>query len=432
MLLIFLNAFLIERWTRNDKRMHQSLNKRVAIIGGGAAGFFTALSLAEQNTSVAIDLFEKRKEWLSKVRVSGGGRCNVTHHCFDPKQLSEHYPRGSRELRAAFHAWQPTDTIAWFEERGIDLKTEVDGRMFPTTDDSQTIIDCFMSEVAQHSIQLKKGQGVESISVTAEGQFLLKLDEQTYENYDAVCLALGSMKGSSLEGSIQKLGHHIEPLAPSLFAFNVNDSRVQSLSGVSVPKARVWLDSIKQSQMGPLLITHRGMSGPAILKLSAWRARTLKDQNYHFTFYVNWLGVSTHDEVLKAFNPQRIEAGKRSVKNTPLFELPKRLWESLVSYAQISNENTWSQLSKKAEQSLITELIAGRYEAQGKTTNKEEFVTCGGVSRKEIDFKSMESKCVPKLFFAGECIDIDGITGGFNFQAAWTTGRLAGSAMAQI
>ena len=184
--------------------MHQSLNKRVAIIGGGAAGFFTALSLAEQNTSVAIDLFEKRKEWLSKVKVSGGGRCNVTHHCFDPKQLSEHYPRGSRALRAAFHAWQPTDTIAWFKERGIDLKTEVDGRMFPTTDDSQTIIDCFMSEVARHSIRLKKGQGVESISVTAEGQFLLKLDEQTYEHYDAVCLALGSMKGSSLEGSIQK------------------------------------------------------------------------------------------------------------------------------------------------------------------------------------------------------------------------------------
>ena len=416
--------------------MHQIEEKKVAIIGGGAAGFFSALSLAEQNPEIAIHLFEKGRAWLTKVKISGGGRCNVTHSCFDPKALSEHYPRGAKELRAAFHLWQAKDTLEWFKNRGIRIHAEADGRMFPESNDSQTIIDCFLTEARKQGLILRKNQGVESIDRQSDGRFLLKLGAHTYEYFDAVCLALGSLKGSSLETSIHQLGHRIEPLAPSLFAFNVSDARFSKLSGVSVPKATVWVGSQSQSQSqpqsGPLLITHRGVSGPAILKLSAWEARRLHESGYHFDFYINWLGGLSRERASEIIDSQRKTKGARCVKNTPLFELPKRLWESLLAHAGISNEDTWSQLSKQAQQSLLCELTEGLYHAQGKTTNKDEFVTCGGVRRKDINFKTMESKCVPNLFFAGECIDLDGITGGFNFQAAWTTGRIAGSAMAQI
>ena len=414
--------------------MDQFKKKQVAIIGGGAAGFFSALSLAEQNPKIGIHLFEKGRAWLTKVKISGGGRCNVTHQCFDPKTLSEHYPRGAKELRAAFHTWQAKDTLEWFKNRGIAIHAEADGRMFPESNDSQTIIDCFLLEAKKQALILRKNQGVESLDLQSDGRFLLKLGTHTYESFDAVCLALGSLKTGSLSlgQSIQKMGHHIEPLAPSLFAFNVSDARLSSLSGVSVPKARVWIDSVKQSQSGPLLITHRGLSGPAILKLSAWEARSLKERGYHFKFYINWIGAVSSVQASEILASQRKTKGTRYIKNTPLFELPKRLWESLVSYAGISDKQTWSQVSKQALLSLLTELTEGCYTAQGKTTNKDEFVTCGGVSRKEINFKRMESTFVSNLYFAGECIDIDGITGGFNFQAAWTTGRIAGTAMAQI
>lgn len=405
--------------------------KKIAIIGGGAAGFFSALTLSERDPTAEIHLFEKRNQWLSKVKISGGGRCNVTHQCFDPKTLSEKYPRGSKELRAAFHTWQPQDTIDWFAQRQVQLKAEADGRMFPTTDDSQTIINCFLQEAHKAKIKLKKGHGIDAISLASDESFLLKINGEKEVSYHAVCLALGSLKSSPLEHSIRKFGHSIESLAPSLFAFNVNDSRTYGLSGLSVPNAQVWVDSPKESQTGPLLITHRGMSGPAILKLSAWEARKLQEKNYHFDFSINWLAHMTKNSIIEALEKQRIENGKRTIKNTILFDFPRRLWESLLDYANISPDTTWSQLSKSSSETLIQELTQGLYQAQGKTTNKDEFVTCGGVKRREINFKRMESKLVPNLHFAGECIDLDGITGGFNFQAAWTTGRIAGMAMAE-
>jgi predicted Rossmann fold flavoprotein len=405
--------------------------KKIAIIGGGAAGFFSALTLSELDPTTEIHLFEKRNQWLSKVKISGGGRCNVTHQCFDPKTLSGKYPRGSKELRAAFHTWQPQDTIDWFAQRQVQLKAEADGRMFPTTDDSQTVINCFLQEAQKAKIKLKKGHGIDAISLASDGSFLLKINGEKEVSYHAVCLALGSLKSSPLEHSIRKFGHSIESLAPSLFAFNVNDTRTYGLSGLSVPNAQVWVDSPKESQTGPLLITHRGMSGPAILKLSAWEARKLQEKNYHFDFSINWLAHIPKNAIIEALEKQRIDNGKRTLKNTVLFDFPRRLWESLLDYANISPETTWSQLSKNSSETLIQELTQGLYHAQGKTTNKDEFVTCGGVKRREINFKRMESKCVPNLHFAGECIDLDGITGGFNFQAAWTTGRIAGMAMAE-
>lgn len=405
--------------------------KKIAIIGGGAAGFFSALTLSELDPHAEIHLFEKRNQWLSKVKISGGGRCNVTHHCFDPKTLSEKYPRGSKELRAAFHIWQPQDTIDWFAQRKVQLKAESDGRMFPTTDDSQTIINCFLEQAIKSKIKLKKGHSIDDLSLNPDGSFLLKINGEKNISYNAVCLALGSLKSTPLQRSICKLGHSIESLAPSLFAFNINDTRTYGLSGLSVPNAQVWVDSPKQSQNGPLLITHRGMSGPAILKLSAWEARKLQQINYHFDFYINWLADIPKNSIKEAFEKHRVENGKRTLKNTVPFDLSRRLWESLLKYANISPETTWSQLSKKSSEALVQELTEGVYKAQGKTTNKDEFVTCGGVKRREINFKRMESKFVPNLHFAGECIDLDGITGGFNFQAAWTTGRIAGMAMAE-
>ena len=411
--------------------MPKKASKKIAIIGGGAAGFFAALTLSELDAEAEVHLFEKRNQWLSKVKISGGGRCNVTHHCFDPKALSEKYPRGSKELRAAFHTWQPQDTIDWFAQRKIQLKAESDGRMFPTTDDSQTIIDCFLNQAQKSQIKLRKGLGIDGISLNPDGSFLLEINDEEKTSYQSVCLALGSLKSSPLERSIANLGHSLESLAPSLFAFNINDARTFGLSGLSVPNAKVWLNSPKQSQTGPLLITHRGMSGPAILKLSAWEARTLQAQNYHFDFSINWLAHIPKTSIEDTFEKHRIENGKRTLKNTLLFDLPRRLWESLLVYAKISPETTWSQLSKKSSEALVKELTEGLYKAQGKTTNKDEFVTCGGVKRQEINFKRMESKFVPNLYFAGECIDLDGITGGFNFQAAWTTGRIAGMAMAE-
>jgi predicted Rossmann fold flavoprotein len=405
--------------------------KKIAIIGGGAAGFFSALTLSELDPTAEIHLFEKRNQWLSKVKISGGGRCNVTHQCFDPKTLSGKYPRGSKELRAAFHTWQPQDTIDWFAQRQVQLKAEADGRMFPTTDDSQTVINCFLQEAQKAKIKLKKGHGIDAISLASDGSFLLKINGAKEVSYHAVCLALGSLKSSPLEHSIRKFGHSIESLAPSLFAFNVNDTRTYGLSGLSVPNAQVWVDSPKESQTGPILITHRGMSGPAILKLSAWEARKLQEKNYHFDFSINWLAHIPKNAIIEALEKQRIDNGKRTLKNTVLFDFPRRLWESLLDYANISPETTWSQLSKNSSETLIQELTQGLYHAQGKTTNKDEFVTCGGVKRREINFKRMESKWVPNLHFAGECIDLDGITGGFNFQAAWTTGRIAGMAMAE-
>lgn len=405
-----------------------SARKRIAVIGGGAAGFFAAITAAENDPEAEVTVYEKGNAFLTKVKVSGGGRCNVTHACFDPAALAKHYPRGSRELRGAFHRWQPQDTIAWFSQRGVTLKTEPDGRMFPDTDSSQTIIDCFMKAARNAGVTLHKGMPVKMIA-TSGNSFQLNFGDDSEATVDKLCIASGSLKASPLTSAIENLGHTIEPLAPSLFSFNVTDPRIEGLAGLSVQSATVRALPKSPPQTGPILITHRGFSGPAILRLSAWEARTLQAQNYHFEISINWLGNTRPEDLRSTFSALRADSGKALVKNRIPVEIPRRLWERLAEISGISPETQWSQLPKDKENTLIRELTDSRYRVQGKTTNKEEFVTCGGVRLKEIDFSTMESRLVPGLHFAGECLDIDGITGGFNFQAAWTGGYIAGLAM---
>ncbi|HAV12001.1 MAG TPA: aminoacetone oxidase family FAD-binding enzyme [Opitutae bacterium] len=420
---------------------------KIAVIGGGAAGYFAAITAAEANPHAAVTIYERTKRTLAKVKISGGGRCNVTHHCFDPAKLATHYPRGSRELRGAFHRWQPQDTLNWFAERGVLIVAESDGRMFPTTNDSQTIIDCFQKAASDAGVVLRKELGLYQLKQNPDGSFTLELSDQTQIRADKVLIATGSLKASSLTRALESLGHSIAPLAPSLFAFNLADKRTHGLSGLSVQNAQVSLvgaslvtpaepkstASTRQSkptpQTGPILITHRGLSGPAILRLSAWQALALQSENYHFEISINWLGSLTENQLREQF--KQLRKGKTQVKTKVFDVIPRRFWERLVDTCGIAEDVKWAQLAKDKETALINELIKGRYRVQGKTTNKDEFVTCGGVSLKEVDFKTMESKLVPNLYFAGECLDIDGITGGFNFQAAWTGGRLAGLSMAE-
>jgi predicted Rossmann fold flavoprotein len=403
---------------------------RIAIIGGGAAGFFTALTVAEVNPQALVSVYELGKRTLTKVKISGGGRCNVTHSCFDPGALAKHYPRGSKELRSAFHRWQPQDTIQWFANRGVRLKTEADGRMFPVTDASQTIIDCFERNASKAGVSIHKNLGLAALTVEEGRTFSLQLSDGQCTRADRVCIAAGSLKSSKLTGILAKLGHTVEPLAPSLFAFNLSDKRTHGLAGISVQNASVQTPRKGSAQKGPILITHRGLSGPAILRLSAWEARDLQTQNYHFDVTINWLGDVSEHQLRDQFSKIRKSSGKTLLKTKVFATLPKRLWERLLEYCEIDPQSTWAQLPKNKESKLIRELVCGVFPIQGKTTNKDEFVTCGGVRRKEIDWRTMESKIVPNLYFAGECIDYDGITGGFNFRGAWTTGRIAGLAMA--
>lgn len=427
--------------------MRGQSQKSIAVIGGGAAGYFAALTVAALDPSARVTIYEAARRTLTKVQISGGGRCNVTHSCFAPKRLATHYPRGSRELLGAFHRWQPQDTINWFAERGVELKTEPDGRMFPVTDDSKTIIECFEKQARKLGIRLIKNLGLHGLAVDADGRFSLEFSDDSFQPADKVCLASGSLKGTKLTRALEQLGHHIEPLAPSLFAFNLSDKRTHGLSGLSVQDAAVSTSRKGSTQRGPILITHRGLSGPAILRLSAWEARELQEKNYHFDIRINWLGDVSENQLRERFT--QLRKGKTLVRSKIFAEIPRRLWERLVEYAGIDETTKWAQLPKDKEKALIQELVNARFDVQGKTTNKEnvnislvrsnglpkvvpsEFVTCGGIRRKEIDWRTMESKIVPGLHFAGECIDYDGITGGFNFQGAWTTARIAGIAMAE-
>ena len=403
--------------------------RRLAIVGGGAAGFFAAIAAAESNPSAEVVLFESGKKVLRKVQISGGGRCNVTHACFEPEELSRKYPRGSRELKGAFYHWQPRDTIEWFNNVGVPTKTEEDGRIFPTSDRSQTIMDCLSRRAYLLGIRVELGNGLTSLELSDDGKWLLSAKVEQ-EIFDRVCIASGSLKNSSLERILSCLGHRIEPLVPSLFAFNVVDPRISGLAGLSVKEvsARTLLGG--KPQMGPILITHRGLSGPAVLKLSAWEARAFADCGYDFEIEVNWLTDWKRDRVVEKFMSLRKGKGDSLIRNKIFDEIPRRLWESLLASVGVEPGDQWARLKKTSEDGLINELTAGRFRVNGKTTNKEEFVTCGGVSLKEVDFRTMESKLHPGLHFAGECLDFDGITGGFNFQAAWTTGRIAGESMA--
>jgi len=402
--------------------------KQIVVVGGGAAGYFCALTAAEADPSAKVILLEAGSQVLRKVKVSGGGRCNLTHHCYDPKELSTRYPRGAKELRGAFHHFQPRDTISWFESRGVKTKVESDGRIFPMSDDSQSVIDCLLGEACRLKVVTRRNSRVTRIE-RKNDRWAVEINREEVIDADRVCLALGSLKGTGMEDILIELGHTLSPLLPSLFAFNLPEHPLKELAGLSVPHATACISPNGKAQSGPLLITHRGLSGPCILRLSAWEAEALAACGYQSEVIINWLGNHSVEKTREEIHSYRKDRAVAQVGTNPRDELPKRLWTALVSQAGITKETTWAHLSKDGEKNLLKALTAYQVSVQGKTTNKDEFVTCGGVSLKEVDFLTMESKLAPGLHFAGECLDFDGITGGFNFQAAWTTARIAGLAM---
>lgn len=394
---------------------------KIAIIGGGAAGFFAAITCAEANPEAQVSIFERGKNVLEKVRISGGGRCNATHACFDARELVKHYPRGSRELLGPFMQFGPEQTIAWFEQRGVRLKVEADGRMFPITDDSQTIVDCLLRAAHEAGVRVLTSTRVENIQRKGASWQIGS------DTFDKMMLATGS--SSAVWQWLADLGHTIVPPVPSLFTFNTKDTRLRELSGVSVLMAALRIPGSKLTAEGPLLVTHWGLSGPAVLRISAWGARELHEKGYKFPLEVNFLGTQTRDEALDFLSQIKQENGKKTVLAHPQGAIPARLWQRLVEAAEIGTEQRWADVNKVTMQALAGQLVAATFQITGKSTFKEEFVTAGGVSLKELNFKTFESKICPNLFLAGEVLDIDAITGGFNFQAAWTGGWLAGGAM---
>lgn len=401
---------------------------QIVIIGGGAAGFFGAVNIARMLPDAKVTILEKSSKLLSKVRVSGGGRCNVTHACFDDGILIKNYPRGEKQLRSAFSRFSVKDTIDWYSKRGVDLKTEDDGRMFPTTDNSASIVECLMKEAEKLKVNIKMNCGVSEI-VKFEDGFNLLLENSGKIYADKILIATGGNAKETAYDWLKKLGHSIERPVPSLFTFNIPSDPIKELMGVSVEQARIKIAGTKLETQGPLLITHWGMSGPAVLRLSSVGARTLNDMNYEFNFFVNWLPDLTQEKLNLELNDLRKELSVKTIITSKPFELPKRLWEYLAIKTGISKEQRWADLSNKQLNKLITVLLFDEYKVKGKTTFKEEFVTCGGINLKEVEFKTMESKIVPGLFFAGEVLDIDGITGGFNFQSAWSTSYIASTGM---
>ncbi len=399
------------------------------VVGGGAAGFFGAITCSEYYPDHRVILLEKTRQPLAKVRISGGGRCNVTHSCFDPAVLVKSYPRGSQELRGPFSRFQPKDTIQWFERRGVQLKTEEDGRMFPITDNSETIIACLQQAARQAGVDIRLECGIQQI-IREETGFTLSLTNGETLACDRLLMATGSTP--KMYPLLESLGHSIIPLVPSLFTFNIPDSPFIDLAGVSVSPAQLSLIDLGLSQTGPLLITHWGLSGPAVLKLSAWAARELHALDYRTNVEINWLPESTEEELRQIIGRMKQTNPAKQVGTESPFELPKQLWKAFVQLAGIEQELRWSMLSNKHIQALLAQIRASRFQIQGKTTYKQEFVTCGGVNLSEVNFKTMESRRCPGLFFAGEILNIDGITGGFNFQNAWTTSWIAGQSMGMV
>lgn len=396
----------------------------IVIVGGGAAGFFTAINIVEKNPSYKVAILERGKEVLTKVKVSGGGRCNVTHACFVPNDLVKFYPRGEKELRGPFHQFCSGDTIEWFEKHGVELKIEEDGRMFPVSNSSQTIIDCFTHTAKKLEIDVLTGQSVQSLF---KGNNYWKI-ETNVANYSCEKIVLATGSNPKIWDLLSEIGHTIIPPVPSLFTFNIKDKRIKDLMGVSAV-ASVKVKNSKLEASGPLLITHWGMSGPGILRLSAWGARELADRKYQFAIEVNWLNEITLEEAEERLKELKLEHSKKAVSKKSPFEFPNRLWESLVFASEISEETNWADLTKKQLQNLALQLTKGEFQVNGKSTFKEEFVTAGGIDLKEINFKTMESKIHENLFFAGEIINVDAITGGFNFQNAWTGGFIVAEAI---
>lgn len=393
----------------------------VIVVGGGASGFFTALNLAEQRPDLRIAILERGKEVLAKVKISGGGRCNVTHACFVPNVLTKFYPRGERELRGPFSTFCTGDVMQWFDDRGVTLKIEDDGRVFPESDNSQTIIDCFLEEAQQANIKISTQTIVQNI-VKADGIWQVSTSKDTYSCKHLV-MATGS--NTKIWDLCTSFGHSIVAPVPSLFTFNTKDDRLQNLMGVSAPMVSLKVKNSNLKANGPLLITHWGLSGPAILRLSAWGARELFDKSYHFELVVNWTNDFVFDEVLDELMENKTESPKKTIAKYPQYNLTHRLWQQLVKAADISEVLTWADVTKKQLVKLAEQLTQCTFAINGKSTFKEEFVTAGGIELKEINFKTMESKLIENLYFTGEVLNIDAITGGFNFQNAWTTGFLA-------
>ncbi|MCE7995564.1 MAG: NAD(P)/FAD-dependent oxidoreductase [Roseivirga sp.] len=397
---------------------------KVAVIGGGAAGFFAAISCKNHHPTALVTILEKSDKLLSKVRISGGGRCNVTHACFINSQLVKFYPRGEKQLRKLFNHFSTNDTVDWYESRGVALKTEQDNRMFPVTDNSQTIIDCLFSEARRLEVTVQKKSAVTSIG-RSEGVFELCINGQS-QIFDKVIVASGGSPKITGFDWLAALGHEIVPPVPSLFTFNMPGNPIKELMGLSVPNAQVKIQGTKLVQSGPLLITHWGMSGPAILKTSAWGARILNDLDYRFKSQVNWLGDRNESSLRVWFTDSKQSLSKRKIRNKNPFALPNRLWEFLLKKVGLDPEQTWESIGKKGLNRLINVLLNDVYEVSGKTTFKEEFVTSGGVALGDIDFNTMESRKCPGLYLAGEVMNVDGVTGGFNFQAAWSSAFVAG------
>jgi predicted Rossmann fold flavoprotein len=414
---------------------------KIVVIGGGAAGFFGAITCAKTHPHTRVTLLEADRKPLEKVRISGGGRCNVTHACFDAAVLAQNYPRGGKALRGPLTRFQPLDTVKWFESQGVKLKTESDGRMFPTTDDSATIVNCLIRAAEEAGVELRTGTPVVGVSykdgmngvpakdalLKSSASFEIQLKTGEVLTADRLLLATGS---SAAGYQIAKsLGHTIESPVPSLFTFNIRDERLRDLAGISVTNARVRLPEAKLEQTGPVLVTHWGLSGPAILKLSAWGARFLHDCWYETPLQVNWLPQYNAEELRQMLHAVKNQLPRREISSSCPVPLPRRLWERLVGAVGIAEQTRWAEVSNKSLNQLVEELIQGKYQIAGKGVFKEEFVTCGGVSLKEVDFKTVESRLCAGLYFAGEILDIDAVTGGFNFQNAWTTGWIAGQSI---
>ena len=399
------------------------IDQDIIIVGGGAAGFFTAINAAEMDPNARITILERGKEVLTKVRISGGGRCNVTHAEFLPKELTRNYPRGEKELRGPFHSFMTGDTIEWFESRGVPLKIEEDGRMFPESDSSESIINLFLQETRRLGIQVLTKRAVQDIE-QKDGSWEIITSQEKFTS-KKLLVATGS--NPKVWNLLEKLGHSVVPGVPSLFTFNITDKRIKDLPGIAT-FATVKLRKDKLETEGPLLITHWGMSGPAILKLSAWGARELSTKK-NFEIEVNWVPGNTSDDILEKLKELKHENARQHPMKYAQFNLPKRLWQSLIAAANISEGDKWADLNKKQLEDLSEQLTRGIFQVHGKSTFKEEFVTAGGVELKEVNFKTFESKVCKNLYLAGEVLNIDAITGGFNFQNAWTGGYLAAKAM---
>ncbi len=399
--------------------------KSIAVIGGGAAGFFAALSAKSANPNCQVYILERSAKVLAKVKISGGGRCNVTNATFDIDSLSKKYPRGERFLRKAFAQFNAQSTVDWFESRGIRLKTYPDNCIFPQSNTSQSVIDCFLLEATSKNIEINYHFHVQSIHKDHEG-FTIRSISGDELKADNVIVTVGGQPKRSGISWVESLGHTIVEPVPSLFTFNMPTESIRELMGNVVEKCTVKIEGTKLLGYGPLLVTHWGMSGPAILQLSAWGARVLEEMNYNFHVLVNWLNDTSEESLRKLLSATMTQHGAKKISNLNPFPVTNRLWEFLLQRAEINPENRWNELGKKSLNKLVNTMLNDRYAVSGKTTFKEEFVTAGGVSLSEIEVKSMQSKVVPGLYFAGEVMDIDGITGGFNFQAAWTTGFIAG------